>query len=286
MPPRAAGCAAGGTDAWQRLRPGRVADAAAGVLGVGRADRGGKPLGDRGRFCGRAAGRDHGDGRPHVAIRRASPPPGINAGRGFSCRRRLIPHGSPSIMALMPTLETALVERTKRLAEIERQAAAVRAEIEALRVAARIIGVSVTDSDGVVSEGLPRRAGKPAGAISQKWRNVLADMLPIGARHSMKEIQAIAAKHGMALAEQSVRDRVRKFIGAGYMARTAEGHVSVTDDAASRFGLKGQPNTGLSALGVAEGDANTDGSAEGRAQSADPVAGGDAGRTSVASQGT
>lgn len=136
------------------------------------------------------------------------------------------------------SIHAAITERRERLASLEAEAAAVRAELDALVTAARIMGVMAPGGEAsAASEAPQRRGGKPQGAISTKWKQILADMLPIGSAHAYADVQRLATARGMVMKMPSIRDRVRKFVEAGYLSRAEDGRVSLTTAAITKFGL-------------------------------------------------
>lgn len=144
-----------------------------------------------------------------------------------------------SYMACMPSIHAAIAERRTRLSEIEQEVVRIRDDISALIKAAAIMGVSIDDDqprDERVTDGA-RRGGKPPGAISLKWREILSDLLPVGVERTLSDIQHTARSRGLDVEAGSIKDRMRRFIGQGYMQKVGEASYSVTAEAVSRFDL-------------------------------------------------
>lgn len=88
-----------------------------------------------------------------------------------------------------------------------------------------------------IAAEIPTRRGRQPGAISMEWREVLAIMASHGEPYTYGQITDIANRIGLSLDIASVRDRVRSFMGLGFLIRISEDGFIVTEDAINRFGL-------------------------------------------------
>lgn len=80
-------------------------------------------------------------------------------------------------------------------------------------------------------------AGKPKGAISKVWRDVLRRMFSNGNPfRDFDAIFGIVGKAGIDAIDKSVRDRLTKYVADGILDQTDEGY-RVSRDSIDRFGL-------------------------------------------------
>jgi hypothetical protein len=106
------------------------------------------------------------------------------------------------------------------------------------------------------------KGGKPAGSINMDWRNTLQNLYP--RTFHFGEFESIADGYGVVASQQSKRDRLRVFIGQGYVSGDDANGYQVTDEAARRFGFtkREEPPTGETE-GASEPDTPSDASREG-----------------------
>jgi hypothetical protein len=135
------------------------------------------------------------------------------------------------------SITSAIADRDRLIADLERQVEQARAERATLVKAAALMGLVPEVVDGGEESAHPKRGGKQPGAISQKWREVLGTLAASPAANSYEDIRAAANLHDMDVEMGSVRERVRKFIDFGYLMKNPDGKFSVTVDAVRKFGL-------------------------------------------------
>jgi hypothetical protein len=119
--------------------------------------------------------------------------------------------------------ETA--ERAQRAAEI------AEAELRAMEAAAQLRPAAAGEASS--------QRGRQPGAISKEWREVLRVLYMLAEGRSYEGIAELAEKAGIEATLGSVRERVRRFVEAGFLARSPGGFVA-TPLAAERFLLSPQ----------------------------------------------
>ena len=140
----------------------------------------------------------------------------------------------------MTALSYHITERRKREAALEMELASLRDEIFALEKAEAILGgqILVIDPKGIQADhAKPKNGGKPAGAISHKWREVMSVISMTGESYTIEEIQKIAIRAGLEIELSSVKQRVKNFVDYNYMRQVDPGKFAVTEVAIDRFDL-------------------------------------------------
>lgn len=140
------------------------------------------------------------------------------------------------------------VERLKLYASnpqyAQRDLVTATAELEAFETAASLRpltnGAAAHETE---SEPKKKRGGKPAGAISEPWRNLLRRMYADGNPYRPEDWILVAAKKAKINADdRSVLDRLsRKYVNDLGFLEYEKGHgFRVTNTAVERFKLDGQ----------------------------------------------
>ena len=125
--------------------------------------------------------------------------------------------------------------------ELQRQAGMATAELRGLERALKLLkGQSVTRDKGRDHDdasGDASRYGRQVGAISDRWRKILRAMVRGGNGFcSHRQIIAIVGDLGYNLAASSIRDRVRRYHGAGIFERRDHTY-RVAASAVQQYGL-------------------------------------------------
>jgi hypothetical protein len=138
----------------------------------------------------------------------------------------------------MASIISAIADRQRRLADLTREVEAVRDDLAALTRAAQIMGLEpIADQPSRPLGDEPRRGGKPRGAISVKWREILRELHSLGGKHTPADIAALANLKGENLAPSSVRDRLRNLANSGFLERFDDGKYAVATKAVEQFGM-------------------------------------------------
>jgi len=154
----------------------------------------------------------------------------------------------------MDQLDKAIADLQRKIERWTRQAEEGRIELAALEKAAKLRPNGVrrppdaeTDGDTaffvqpapISDDG--RRPGRPTGAISDAWQEVLCILWIAGGTYSYTQIHETARDQGKMDVKEvaNTRDRVRGFVASGLMSGTPETGFTVTEVAADRFQWKG-----------------------------------------------
>ncbi|MDJ1015054.1 MAG: hypothetical protein QNJ35_00975 [Paracoccaceae bacterium] len=129
-------------------------------------------------------------------------------------------------------LDEMIAEKKRQHADFERRLRILEAEITALETAAQIRPAAKSGKKG---GGVG--SGRTKGAISQAWREVLAEMHKRDAPLDYDQIAEITNEIGNPVTLSSVRDRVRNLVRTDLLKGDAEKGFVVTPVAIIRFGF-------------------------------------------------
>jgi hypothetical protein len=141
-----------------------------------------------------------------------------------------------------------LVDLERRLAEIERNAAILRAEIAAYEDAKRLVGAGVHANRNVRDRR--RATAPPTGpggsrrqrAISAPWRSVLQKMAAVGHRPlDLDEIGRLATESGLDVTRSNVRSQMAQYTKREIVERVRAGRFRLTSKGQQIIGLVVNP---------------------------------------------
>lgn len=138
-------------------------------------------------------------------------------------------------------LEREISAKSEAISALERQLEIATAELRALQRAASLRPV-IRETAGYaackgISKGIAR--GKPPGAISNQWREIMGRMVEQGNAPAPPSLwSAVAGARGYPLDTKAVRDWLRRGAGAklGLIERHGE-HYKVSQAAIEKFGF-------------------------------------------------
>lgn len=146
-----------------------------------------------------------------------------------------------------------------KLSGVQKELTVLDAEVEALQTAAEL-----RPANGRTKTKGSGKKGRQPGAISEEWRNVLAEVVlhyDVNNRASYNDIHAVAELLNLNIALNSVRDRVRNMVKTGLLAGTPDDGFYVTEAAVNKFDFETEK-------APAEAEANSEIGVSGGPQSA------------------
>lgn len=140
----------------------------------------------------------------------------------------------------MEDIKKAIQSRLHEFDDLNSRLNQINAELEALFKVVTLLGIDIPARDTPVIASLTRTGtasakGRTPGAISHKWREVLKALYSHASPFDYDRVKEVADQHGLDLVLTSIRDRVRKFIEAGYIKVVDGGKFIVAENAAVRF---------------------------------------------------
>lgn len=141
------------------------------------------------------------------------------------------------------TIDSDIADLRNQLAQLERKAELLRAELRGLERAQRYI-VRITPSQSVAAflnahkpqRTEPVRGGRQPGAISNRWKIILASLMD-GAFDEGAVAQAIEAIEGRKIKRSEVKRQFEAYIEHGYLERAERGMYRVTPSARQKLRL-------------------------------------------------
>jgi len=128
---------------------------------------------------------------------------------------------------------------------LHRQIETKRAELAALELAASLRPLAPAPGDNVdLADGgndiQDNARGKPPGAISQVWRDILADLYRTKKPFNADDMSRVARKHDIEIDPKAARVRMRTYKDFGHLKQKSADPADtyrVTERAAKRFGF-------------------------------------------------
>ena len=147
----------------------------------------------------------------------------------------------------MDALDEMIQAEKAELGRLEAAVSKQRIKVDALMAAAEARPVSAPSATTAKKKSAGGK-GKPKGAISKLWQEVLGELYAFKGPWQYVEVQnCFEHLHGKKPELASVRDRVRSMIDNDYMSGNPDEGFIVTDYAAQKFGFKRSNEFGESA---------------------------------------
>lgn len=147
----------------------------------------------------------------------------------------------------MPGIEDEIRTRNEEIAMLERRIEILRAQIDAFELALQYASPAVpppTKRSAAHSYPAPSssgsyRGGRQQGAISNRWKANLRELLRFGRPVTVEDIAGVvAANETRVIRPAEARRLFEGYAGLGYVIANADGSYSITDEAIEKFGLR------------------------------------------------
>lgn len=148
----------------------------------------------------------------------------------------------------MAGIEDEIRVRKEEIATLERRVEILRAQIEAFELAlqyAAPTAIAHTNRSAVVSPSAPApsgsyRGGRQQGAISNRWKTNLRDLLRLNRPVMVEDIIKVVAsnEHGREIRPAEARRLFEGYGERGFVIVNADGSFSITEGAIEKFGLR------------------------------------------------
>jgi hypothetical protein len=144
----------------------------------------------------------------------------------------------------MDKLDTAIENKRKERADLQRQLDVVTIELRALEEAAALRPIDVVGFTAVPVKPVmrladgdePKRGGREPGCISKKWRVALRDLARRSNPYRTTDEIYLVTRTRVRASLPAVKERVRSYVAMGFMEES-EGRYRVTQHAIEKFDL-------------------------------------------------
>lgn len=149
----------------------------------------------------------------------------------------------------MPGIEDEIRVRKEEIATLERRIELLRAQVDAFELALQYVAPpapSVTTNAEMhsrqhIKKDGSYRGGRQQGAISNRWKTNLGDLLRLGRPVTVEDIAAVVAaneKDRQPIRPAEARRLFGGYADLGYVIENTDGSYSITEEAIEKFGLR------------------------------------------------